>query len=277
MFNNIYTCLKRAVNAVCVVGLLGVCTFVASNQKVETSLVYEGVTAGSSVELTKSASNALQDASEMSLSKITDTVDVTGFALAYSISEADYTRYTTTALNVRAFPDEEANIIDTLSVGEAVTVVGEIENNKFVQINHNGTMSYVHSDYLSEEKPVAKKQVVSSNTTYNTYSSNISYTQSSGSLTKSAGVVYRPSGKETYYNLNMSGVVNIMRDMGNEDEYWVRDDGVKMLGDYVMVAADFNTRPRGSLVETSLGTGIVCDTGTFTYSDPTQIDVATAW
>ena len=96
-------------------------------------------------------------------------------------------------------------------------------------------------------------------------------------LTKSRGTITGPSGKETYYNLNMNGVVRIMRRMGNEDEYWVRDDGVKMLGDYVMVAANLSIRPRGSLVETSLGTGIVCDTGTFVHSNPTQIDVAVAW
>lgn len=96
-------------------------------------------------------------------------------------------------------------------------------------------------------------------------------------LSKSRGTITGPSGKETYYNLNMSGVVRIMRRMGVEGEYWVRDDGVKMLGDYVMVAANLDLRPRGSLVETSLGTAIVCDTGGFARRNPTQIDVAVAW
>ena len=96
-------------------------------------------------------------------------------------------------------------------------------------------------------------------------------------LSKSRGTVMGPSGKETYYNLNMDGVVSIMRRMGNTDEYWVREDGVKMLGDYVMVAANFDIRPRGSLVETSLGIGIVCDTGTFAKRNPTQIDIAVSW
>ena len=65
--------------------------------------------------------------------------------------------------------------------------------------------------------------------------------------------------------------------MGYDYEYWVRDDGVKMLGDYVMVAANLNLRPRGSLVETSLGTGIVCDTGGFAKKNPTQLDIAVTW
>lgn len=96
-------------------------------------------------------------------------------------------------------------------------------------------------------------------------------------LTKSKGVNQGPSGRETYYNLPMNGVINTMRRMGNNDKYWVRDDGVKMLGKYVMIAANLNIRPRGSLVPTSLGMGIVCDTGGFTSKNPTQIDIATSW
>ena len=96
-------------------------------------------------------------------------------------------------------------------------------------------------------------------------------------LTPYLGVVQGPSGKETYYNLDMSGVISIMRSMGNNDPYWVRSDGCKMLGNYIMVAADLSIRPRGSLIQTSLGTGIVCDTGTFIYSDPYQIDIAVTW
>lgn len=96
-------------------------------------------------------------------------------------------------------------------------------------------------------------------------------------LTKSKGVNQGPSGRETYYNLPMNGVINTMRRMGNNDKYWIRDDGVKMLGKYVMIAANLNIRPRGSLVLTSLGMGIVCDTGGFASKNPTQIDIATSW
>ena len=96
-------------------------------------------------------------------------------------------------------------------------------------------------------------------------------------LTASSGVNYYGSQRETYYNLDMSGCVNIMRGMGNTDEYWVREDGVKMLGSYVMCAANLNIHPRGSLVETSLGTAIVVDTGGFADSDPYQVDIAVTW
>ncbi len=99
-------------------------------------------------------------------------------------------------------------------------------------------------------------------------------------LSKSKGVVNGPSGRETYYNLNMTGVINSMRRAGYSEAeypYWVREDGVKMLGNYVMVAANYNIRPKGSIIESSLGAAIVCDTGSFVKHHPTQIDVAVTW
>lgn len=99
-------------------------------------------------------------------------------------------------------------------------------------------------------------------------------------LTKQAGTVQGPSGKETYYNLPMGGVVSIMRSMGFSQEefpYWIREDGVKMFGDYVMIAAHLGNHPRGSIVPTSRGFGLVCDTGGFAKSNPTQLDLATTW
>ena len=49
-----------------------------------------------------------------------------------------------------------------------------------------------------------------------------------------------------------------------------------MLGDYVMVAADLNIHPRGMVVETSLGKGLVCDTGDFAEIGD-WYDIATNW
>ncbi len=96
-------------------------------------------------------------------------------------------------------------------------------------------------------------------------------------LTATRGTIMGPSGKETYYNLDMSGIVSMMHSLGYNYEYWVRSDGVKMFGDYVMVAANLSVHPRGSLVETSLGTGIVCDTGGFAQNNIYQLDIATNW
>jgi hypothetical protein len=107
-----------------------------------------------------------------------------------------------------------------------------------------------------------------------------SYTEyhTTDGLTKSGGVNYNANGnKETYYNLDMSNVVANAQAQGIEGEYWVRDDGVKMYGDKVIVAANLDVYPRGTTVETSLGKGIVLDTGEFASENPTQFDIATSW
>ena len=92
------------------------------------------------------------------------------------------------------------------------------------------------------------------------------------------GTVQGPSGKETYYNLDMTEVIRIMKENeGFDYEYTVREDGVKMYGPYIMCAANLEIRPKGTLVETSLGTAIVCDTGEFATYNKYQIDIAVDW
>ncbi len=108
----------------------------------------------------------------------------------------------------------------------------------------------------------------------------VDYTWKGQKLTKKRGTIYGPSGKETYYNLRMNGVIRIMRRKGFTEEkypYWIREDGCKMLGDYIMVAAHLGTYPRGSVIKTSLGMGLVCDTGAFARKNPYQIDIAVNW
>ncbi len=96
-------------------------------------------------------------------------------------------------------------------------------------------------------------------------------------LTRSKGVNYGPNGRETYYNLPMNGVVQIMRRMGyNEVDYpyWVREDGCKMLGPYILAAGNLHHWPRGTIVESSLGWVIIADTGNLEWS---QLDLAVSW
>ncbi len=98
-----------------------------------------------------------------------------------------------------------------------------------------------------------------------------------GRLTRSAGTKVGPNGKETYYNLNMGRVVSVMKAKGYKGSYWVRSDGVKMFGNYIILASNHNVRPRGTIYETSLGLGIVCDTGSFAAGNPRMTDIAVAW
>lgn len=99
-------------------------------------------------------------------------------------------------------------------------------------------------------------------------------------LTKEIGGNMGPAGRETYYNLPMQGCINKMRSLGYSEEeypYWIRDDGAKMLGRYVMIAANWKIRPLGTILETSLGWSIVVDTGDFVADYPYGVDIAVDW
>lgn len=95
-------------------------------------------------------------------------------------------------------------------------------------------------------------------------------------LTARAGKIQYAGHPETWYNLNMSRVVERADAYyGLNDVYAVREDGVKTYNGFVMVAADWQIHPFGSLVETSRGLGIVLDTGAF--KDRETIDLAVNW
>ena len=100
-------------------------------------------------------------------------------------------------------------------------------------------------------------------------------------LTKSKGAQYYTdsngvSHRETYYDLNMSVVMNAC---GQGGFYEVRAaDGIKVDRDgYVIIAANYGRYPRCSVVETSVGPGKVYDTGGFAVKHPDGFDIATDW
>ncbi len=83
--------------------------------------------------------------------------------------------------------------------------------------------------------------------------------------------------KETYYDLDMH---RVMTNCGGGGYYTVREDGVKVDKDgLVIIAANLNTYPRCSVVETSLGAAKVYDTGGFatTAEGAEWFDIATDW
>lgn len=98
-------------------------------------------------------------------------------------------------------------------------------------------------------------------------------------LNKRDGVNYFCGNKETFYNLRMTGVIRLLDEIGIEHgDYWVRDDGCKMLGSYIMLATDTRRWPKGTILETSLGTGMVVDhcSGSEGYGG-LWVDVAVTW
>ena len=97
-------------------------------------------------------------------------------------------------------------------------------------------------------------------------------------ITKFSGCNNGPTGYETYYNLPMGGCVRLMRNLGfsaKKYPYWVRNDGCKMFGDYIMVGAYLPKYPKGTVLECSRGTCIVCDTGL--NLNPDHLDIAVSW
>lgn len=90
---------------------------------------------------------------------------------------------------------------------------------------------------------------------------------------------------ETYYNMDMANIVGSLNKhargkygLDDDADYWERSDGVKMYGkkggtSYVIVAADLSVWPRGSLVMTTAGPGIVADTGV----SGKHFDIAVNW
>ena len=96
-------------------------------------------------------------------------------------------------------------------------------------------------------------------------------------LTAIGGVNYYFDQRETWYNMDMTFIVERAHRWGLEGEYWIRDDGCKMFGKYIIIAANLDTHPFKTLVPTSLGMGIVLDTGGFAKKHPYGIDIATNW
>lgn len=127
------------------------------------------------------------------------------------------------------------------------------------------------------EQARIEKEAAEENQAVITASYTPEYTAPTSGLTPSGGINNFNGHTESYYNLPMDGVIQQARNFGIEGEYWVRDDGVKMYGDYVICACNRDIYPLGSLVETSFGTGISLDTGSFVAWNPTNVDIGVSW
>lgn len=93
-------------------------------------------------------------------------------------------------------------------------------------------------------------------------------------LTAKAGKIAYNGHIETWYDKPMARVVQRAQNMGIPAEYWEREDGCKMFGPWVIVAAH-PSKVRYTFVETSLGKGIILDY--HTCEDENLIDIATNW
>lgn len=184
------------------------------------------------------------------------------------VIDTSKTVYAKNKVNVRVLPTEESDVITKIEKGKEIKVTGEV--GKWYRVQYKDGDAFVSKELCVDNKEIEEQTEVHKEQTYNTE-------WNGKKLTKQAGTIIGPSGKETYYNLNMSGIVKRLKRLGYEGDYWVREDGVKMYGDYVLVAASFDIRPIGTILPTSLGMGLVADTGGFAKNNKYQLDIATAW
>ena len=115
----------------------------------------------------------------------------------------------------------KAGILFSVSGGDVITVsttkktfkpnmyvasVGMLNNSEKEEITTTTTTAIMTTTKIKTTTVVTTEQPVTTTVPASSWNGPV--------LTKNKGVVEGPSGKETYYNLNMSGVVKIMRNAG---------------------------------------------------------------
>lgn len=94
-------------------------------------------------------------------------------------------------------------------------------------------------------------------------------------LTAVKGINNFMGHEESWYDLDMKNIIEKADQIYGENPYWIREDGVKMYGPYVICAS--RKERYGDVVDTSLGRGLILDTGDFVKDHPDRIDIATNW
>ena len=94
-------------------------------------------------------------------------------------------------------------------------------------------------------------------------------------LTSTIGRIQFQGHQETWYNLPMHNIVAKAQKNGIKGDYWEREDGCKMYGSWIICAGAKDRY--GEVLETSLGYGMILDSGEFAKSNPEAIDIAVTW
>ena len=244
-------------------------------------------------------------------SEMTKSTIGAAFDSSYQFNKEDAAVYLLEAAEVKAEPSDDADSIASLEKYSSIYLTGS-NDLQYWEVRVGGDIGYLDSSVITreqvdiealkeddarkEENEAQSKQEQEETFVQKTSEAKDEWAQAIKEerrqelanqtrsfnwdgpvLSRSKGSVYGPSGKETYYNLNMSGCVRNMNRRGYYYDVWVRNDGCKMFGDYIMCAANLGVHPFGSLVECSLGTCIVVDTGGFAAGNPNQLDIAVTW
>lgn len=181
------------------------------------------------------------------------------------------TKYTTTGVNIRAEASLQAKIIKTVPINTKLQVVDS--EAEWVEVIEEENTYYIYSKYLSNKKTnitVSSRGNVERRTTTTTKSNNNIKTKGSSSsnpLTRSKGVVYYNGHRETWYSQKVLPGGGLKIPGRHVDSRGLVCDG----NGYICVAS--SDLAKGTIVETSLGTGKVYDSGCASGT----IDIYTDW
>ena len=174
------------------------------------------------------------------------------------------TKYTTTGVNIRAEASLQAKIIKTVPINTKLQVVDS--EAEWAEVIEEENTYYIYSKYLSNKKTnitVSSRNNVKRTTTTtksnnsNNNNNNIKTKGSSSSnpLTRSKGVVYYNGHRETWYSQKVLPGKGLKIPGRHVDSRGLVCDG----DGYICVAS--SDLAKGTIVETSLGTGKVYDSG----------------
>lgn len=254
---------KKVVKVVCGLGLVGSLAFLGTEANIPIPAYAE-----QNNSIAKNFGEALGDPLQETIEsqypyKAEGYEDLASWleALKYKVQELQ--GKISESRNLEFLYDEDIAALDNIEVNLKSTfslvTLGEYENT----INSVFDKNAVREAEAAEKKKALEQQQKQEQVQTYVAPSN------DGVLTPSKGINMFNGYKETYYNLDMSGVIANAKNMGIQGDYWVRGDGVKMYGGYVIVAAQMD---KGTIIETSLGTAIVLD-----YCPAGTIDIATTW
>lgn len=164
------------------------------------------------------------------------------------------TMYATVGLNIREQPNKESNIIDVVNINTELITVDNSNENGWIKIQMNDNYYYVASKYLSTTRVEINPKVITSRSSNVSEKSNIN-TKNTGVLTKSKGVNYFNGHRETWYSQKVLPGKGLKIPGRHVDNRGLVCDG----NGYICVAS--SDYPKGTIVETSLGTGKVYDSG----------------
>jgi len=173
------------------------------------------------------------------------------------------TKYTTTGVNIRAEASLQAKIIKTVPINTKLQVVDS--EAEWVEVIEEENTYYIYSKYLSNKKTnitvSSRNNVKRTTTTTKSNNSNNNNniktkgSSSSNPLTRSKGVVYYNGHRETWYSQKVLPGKGLKIPGRHVDSRGLVCDG----DGYICVAS--SDLAKGTIVETSLGTGKVYDSG----------------